>query len=105
MGTVWEILTCGIPMMNPTDTPTPTSNLAKRVFDNDGSDIAEEIPIRKPKKPCPTIASLPYHQRLIIEVGKRNLHIHVVTVKAWLASQNLDTSLTRAWLDVFDTPK
>jgi len=80
-----------------------TDGLAKRPLYDDGSDTFDDIPAsKKQKKNRPTAGSLPYYRRLIVDAGKRNLCVHMVNRKAWLAGQDLDTALTKAWLDAFD---
>jgi hypothetical protein len=64
-------------------------------------DSNDDTAAKKAKKSRPTAASLPYHQRLVVDAGKRQLCVYVVTAKAWLSGQPLDACLSRAWLDAF----
>jgi hypothetical protein len=64
-------------------------------------DSNDDTAVKKAKKSRPTAASLPYHQRLAVDAGKRQLRVYVVTAEAWLSGQRLDARLSRAWLDAF----
>lgn len=50
-----------------------------------------------PKKKKPTVSGLRFHHKLIVDAGKEHMCVHMVTVVAWLAGQDLDLALIVAW--------
>lgn len=95
---------------NITPVNSSTGNCAtasiKRTLDDSSDTEASTDSSQAPKKKlCPTAGALPFYRKLIVEGGKQNLRVQIVTVAAWLAGQPLDIALTKAWTKSFENLK